>query len=151
VSLQSRDTQQLLGKFSKLFFCNWRGEVFRAAAARRDRVSKWRLHSKRRSVCCRIQNAAAARNTILRQLQTNFDSFPNNCWISHDCRLTGYSIINMWKCYLLFELLCIPSLCGASNLLWSPWSLTLMCHQLLYPLRPSVRSSAPSVRVLIVA
>jgi hypothetical protein len=38
---------------------------------------------------------------------TNFESFPNNCCISRDCRLTGYFIKNMWKCYLLFELLCI--------------------------------------------
>jgi hypothetical protein len=45
--------------------------------------------------------AAAARKTFSRQLQTNFESFPNNC-ISRDCRLTGYFIINMWKCYLLF-------------------------------------------------
>jgi hypothetical protein len=51
--------------------------------------------------------AAAARNTFPRQLQTNFESFPNNCCISRDCRLTGYFIINMWKCYLLFELFCI--------------------------------------------
>jgi hypothetical protein len=50
--------------------------------------------------------AAAARNTFPRQLQTNFDSFPNNC-ISRDCRLTGYFIINVWKCYLLFVLPCI--------------------------------------------
>jgi hypothetical protein len=37
----------------------------------------------------------------------NFESFPNNCCASRDCRLTGYFIINMWKCCLLFELLCI--------------------------------------------
>jgi hypothetical protein len=49
---------------------------------------------------------AAARNTFSRQLQTNFESFPNNCCVSHDCRLIGYFIINMWKCYLLFELPC---------------------------------------------
>jgi hypothetical protein len=54
--------------------------------------------------CC---GAVAARNTFPRQLQTNFESFHNNCCISRDCRLTGYFIINMWKCYLLFELLCI--------------------------------------------
>jgi hypothetical protein len=29
--------------------CNWRGKVFRAAAAREDCVKKWRLHSKRSS------------------------------------------------------------------------------------------------------
>jgi hypothetical protein len=49
VSLQSRDIQQLFGKLSK-FVCNWRGNVFRTAAARGDRLAKWRLHSKRRSV-----------------------------------------------------------------------------------------------------
>jgi hypothetical protein len=27
--------------------------------------------------------------------------------ILRNCRLTGYFIINMWKCYLLFELPCI--------------------------------------------
>jgi hypothetical protein len=42
--------------------------------------------------------AAAARNTFPRQLQTNFESFPNNCCISRDCRLTGYFITNMSKC-----------------------------------------------------
>jgi hypothetical protein len=51
--------------------------------------------------------AAAARNTFPRQLQTNFESFPNNCCISRDYRLSDYFIINMWKCYLLFELPCI--------------------------------------------
>jgi hypothetical protein len=44
---------------------------------------------------------AAARNTFPRQIQANFESFPNNCCISRDCRLSGYFIINMWKCYLL--------------------------------------------------
>jgi hypothetical protein len=29
------------------------------------------------------------------ELQTNFESFPNNCCISRVCRLTGYFIINM--------------------------------------------------------
>jgi hypothetical protein len=53
MSLQSRDMQQLLAKLSK-FLCNWRRKVFRDAAARGDRVAKWRLHSKRRSVSCRI-------------------------------------------------------------------------------------------------
>jgi hypothetical protein len=51
--------------------------------------------------------AAASRNTFSRQSQTKFESFRNNCCISRDCRLTGYFIINMWKCYLLFELTCI--------------------------------------------
>jgi hypothetical protein len=36
----------------------------------------------------------------------NFESFPNYWCTSRDCRLTGYFIINMWKCYLLFELSC---------------------------------------------
>jgi hypothetical protein len=72
---------------------------------------------------CRIQNAfccgvailqhgsplAVAQNTFTRQLQTSFESFPNNCCISRDCRLTDYFIINMWKCYLLFELPCVMS------------------------------------------
>jgi hypothetical protein len=49
VSLQSRDIQQLFGKLSK-FVCNWRRKVLRAAAARGDRVARWRLHSKRHSV-----------------------------------------------------------------------------------------------------
>jgi hypothetical protein len=41
----------------------------------------------------------------------NFKSFPN-CWcISRDCRLTGYLIINVWKCYLLFKLPCICATC----------------------------------------
>jgi hypothetical protein len=51
--------------------------------------------------------AVPARNTFPRQLQTNFERFPNNCCISRDCRLTGYFIINVWKCYLRFELPCI--------------------------------------------
>jgi hypothetical protein len=67
------------------FVCNWRGKVFQAAAARGDHVA----------------------NTSPRQLQTNFESFPNNCCISRDCRLTGYFIINMCKSYLLFELPCM--------------------------------------------
>jgi hypothetical protein len=81
VSLQSRDIQQLLGKLSKIV-CNWRGKVFRAAAARGDRVAKWRLHSKRRSVF--------------------------------------RFIINMWKCYLLFELPCIKEYILDLRL-WGPW------------------------------
>jgi hypothetical protein len=50
---------------------------------------------------------AAARNTFPRQLRTNFESFPDNCWKSRDCWLTGYFTINMWKCYLLVELPCV--------------------------------------------
>jgi hypothetical protein len=95
VSLQSRDIQ-LLGKLSE-FVCKWSGKVFQAATATEDRVAKWRLHSKTRSV---------SRNTFPRQLQTNFESFPNSCCILRDCRLIGYFRINMWKCYLLFELPC---------------------------------------------
>jgi hypothetical protein len=45
--------------------------------------------------------------TLSRASITNFESFPNNSCISHDCSLTGYFIINIWKCYLLFELLFI--------------------------------------------
>jgi hypothetical protein len=106
MSLQSRDIQQLLGKF----VFNWRGKVFRAAAAR-DFTAKGVLDTDRLLLCSRhfatrSPLAAAARNTFPRQLQTNFESFPNNCCISRDCRLTGYFIMNMWKCYLLFELHC---------------------------------------------
>jgi hypothetical protein len=36
----------------------------------------------------------------------HFDSFSNYWCISRDCRLTGYFIINMWKCYHLFKLPC---------------------------------------------
>jgi hypothetical protein len=81
VSLQSRDIQELLRKLSN--FAKWRNFATRSPLA------------------------AAARNTFPRQLQTNFESFPNNCCISRDCGLTDYLIINMWKCYLLFELPCI--------------------------------------------
>jgi hypothetical protein len=31
---------------------------------------------------------------IITFVQTNFESFPNNCCISRDCRLTGYFTIN---------------------------------------------------------
>jgi hypothetical protein len=72
--------------------------MFRAAA-RGDRVAKrypeclllWIRHFATRSPLA----AAAAENTFLRQLQTNLESFPNNCCISRDCRLTGYFIMNM--------------------------------------------------------
>jgi hypothetical protein len=69
-----------------------------------ERLLLWSRHFATRSPL-----AAAARNTFLLQLQTNFESFPNNCCISRDCRLTGYFIINMWKCYLLFEFPCISA------------------------------------------
>jgi hypothetical protein len=70
-----------------------------------ERLLLWSRHFVTRSPL-----AVAARNTFPRQLQTNFESFPNKCCISRDCRLTGYFIINMWKCYLLFELPCIYAL-----------------------------------------
>jgi hypothetical protein len=54
-----------------------------------ERLLLWNRHFPTRSPL-----AAAARNTFPRQLQTNFESFRNNC-ISRDCRLTGYFIINM--------------------------------------------------------
>jgi hypothetical protein len=41
---------------------------------------------------------------------TNFESFPDNCCISRDCRLSGCFIMNTWKCYLLLELPCIQFL-----------------------------------------
>jgi hypothetical protein len=50
---------------------------------------------KSRHFAARSPLAAAARNAFPRQLQTNFESFPNNCCISRDCRLTGYFIKNM--------------------------------------------------------
>jgi hypothetical protein len=67
-----------------------------------ERLLLWSRHFATRSPL-----AAAARNTSPRQIQTNLESFPNNCCILHDCRLNGYLIINMWNCYLLFELPCI--------------------------------------------
>jgi hypothetical protein len=82
------------------FVCNWRGKVFQATAARGDHI----LHHTERLLLSPL--ALAARNTFPRELQTNFESFPYNCFISRDCWLTGYFIINMWKCYLLFELPC---------------------------------------------
>jgi hypothetical protein len=57
-----------------------------------ERLLLWSRHFATRSPL-----AAAARNTFPRQLQTNFESFPNNCCISRDCRKTGYFIISMWK------------------------------------------------------
>jgi hypothetical protein len=72
------------------------------------------IGSSQNAFCCVVailQNGLPWRrrpqNTFPRQLQAYFESFPNNCCISRDCRLTGYFIINMWKCYLLFELPCI--------------------------------------------
>jgi hypothetical protein len=64
VSLQLRDKQQLLGKISKIV-CNLRGNVFRAAAAREDRVEK--MVTPQQKAFCILRN----------------------------CRLTGYFIINM--------------------------------------------------------
>jgi hypothetical protein len=58
-----------------------------------ERLLLWSRHFATRSSLA----AAAARNTFPRQLQTNFESFPNNCCISRDCTLTGYFIISMWK------------------------------------------------------
>jgi hypothetical protein len=58
-----------------------------------ERLLLWSRHFATRSPL-----AAVARKTFPRQLQTNFESFPNNCCISRDCRLTGYFIINVWKC-----------------------------------------------------
>jgi hypothetical protein len=52
-----------------------------------DRLLLWSCHFATRSPL-----AAATRNTFPRQLQTNFENFPNYCCISHDCRLTGYFI-----------------------------------------------------------
>jgi hypothetical protein len=80
------------------------GVVFLAGGSIPKRVwnSRCTVHFATRSPL-----AAAARHTFPRQLQTNFDSFPNNLCITCDCRPTGYFIINMWKCYLLFELPCI--------------------------------------------
>jgi hypothetical protein len=69
-----------------------------------ERLLLWSRHFATRSPL-----ASAARNTFPCQLQTNFESFPDNYCISRDCRLTGYFITNMWKCYLLFELPCIEA------------------------------------------
>jgi hypothetical protein len=76
----------------------------------------------------------------------NFKSFPNYWCISRDFRLTGYFIINRWKCYLLFELPCIPGINKANTCHWfiaqycfGPyWWLSLECHdfrflQLAFP------------------
>jgi hypothetical protein len=51
-----------------------------------------------RHFAIRSSLAAAARNTFLLQLQTNFESFLNSSCISCDCGLTCYFIINVWKC-----------------------------------------------------
>jgi hypothetical protein len=68
-----------------------------------ERLLVWSRHLATRSPL-----AATARNTFPRQLQTNFESFPNNC-LSRDCRLTGYFIINKWKCHLVYELPCMSA------------------------------------------
>jgi hypothetical protein len=82
-----------------------------------ERLLLWSRHFATRSPL-----AEASRNTFPRQLQTNFESFPNNC-ILRDCRLTGYFIINMWKFYLLFELSCINMFIRAHycTLYWVRW------------------------------
>jgi hypothetical protein len=68
-----------------------------------ERLLLWNSHFATRSPL------VVARNIFPRQLQTNFEIVPNNCCVSRDCRLTGYFITNMWKCYLVFELPCIIS------------------------------------------
>jgi hypothetical protein len=78
------------------WFCSF---IFYALLLQVLRLLLWSRHFANRSPL-----SAAARNTFPRQLQTNFESFPDNCCISRDCRLTGYFIINTWKCYLLLEL-----------------------------------------------
>jgi hypothetical protein len=67
------------------------------------RLLLWSHHFATRSPLA----AAAARNTFPRQLHTNFESFPNNCCVSRDCRLTGSFIISIWKCCILLEMPCI--------------------------------------------
>jgi hypothetical protein len=42
--------------------------------------------------CNTVSPGGGGQNTFPRQLQTNFESFPNNCCTSRDCRLTGYRI-----------------------------------------------------------
>jgi hypothetical protein len=133
VRLQSRDIQQLLGKHSK-FVCNWRGKVFRNAAARGDRVAKWRLHSKRilqdterlllwsHHFATRSPLVEAARKTFPRRLQTNFESFTNNCCISRDFRLTGYLISTCES--VTFFLNCPVDTNWSSRLAWLATRLT---------------------------
>jgi hypothetical protein len=58
----------------------------------------------------RIDVWRVTRGSHIECLQGNIsklESFPNYWCISRDCRLTGYFIINIWKCYLLLELPCI--------------------------------------------
>jgi hypothetical protein len=55
-----------------------------------ERLLLWSRHFATRSPL-----AAAARNTLPRQLQTNFESFPNYCRISRDCRLL---VTSLWTC-----------------------------------------------------
>jgi hypothetical protein len=45
--------------------------------------------------CNTVSPGGGGPNTFPRQLLTNFESFPNKCCISCDCRLTGYFIINV--------------------------------------------------------
>jgi hypothetical protein len=45
---------------------------------------------------------ASIKNKLWWNRKSYFESFPNNCCISRDCRQTGYFIMNMWKCHLLF-------------------------------------------------
>jgi hypothetical protein len=53
-----------------------------------ERLVPWSRHS-----ATQFPLAATAPNTFSRQLQTNFDSFPNDCCISRDCRLIGYWLL----------------------------------------------------------
>jgi hypothetical protein len=57
---------------------------------------------------CRIDVCRVTRGYHIECLviYQNFESFPNYWCVLRDCRLTSYFIINMWKCYLLFELPC---------------------------------------------
>jgi hypothetical protein len=72
----------------------------------------------------------------------NFESFPNYWCISRDCRLTGYFIINVWKCYLLFELPCMSSKCGWGRI-YSKGS----CWLLNSRLRTDGNERSPKLRV----
>jgi hypothetical protein len=94
VSLQSRDIQQLLGKLSK-FVCN----------------------------CCKMatpqQKAFCIQNVTILQHGLPWRRRPETLsrvsykqtlrvFLTIDCKLTGYFIMNMWKCYLLFLLFELP-------------------------------------------
>jgi hypothetical protein len=59
---------------------------------------------------CKISCIFIIKRNRMLSYNLNFESSPNNCCISRDCRLTGYFIINMWKCYLLLELSCIRNI-----------------------------------------